>query len=239
VRGAIAAIDPLAWVPVAYPQAIYDEDGGQWISDAEIAETSYIVFPSRRKSERITLWLIVWRVKDKIIVPGQGELFTAWRYHAFITDSTLGLVAAEKQHREHAIIEQVHADLKDSALAHLPWRIVRRERGLVGAGGDRPQPHPRRRVPGQPVPRHSADRHPGGPPDHRARSHRPRLPPHHPPSAAARATPRRLQRLVHRHPRPTTPSLTRTKTGPTRPDRIPRWNSWADQQYPHTRSQTP
>jgi hypothetical protein len=64
--------------------------------------------------------LIVRRVKDKNVVAGQGELFTAWRYHAFITDSTLELVAAEKQHREHAIIEQVNADLKDSTLAHMP-----------------------------------------------------------------------------------------------------------------------
>jgi hypothetical protein len=30
------------------------------------------------------------------------------------------LVQAEKQHREHAIIAQVNADLKDSALAHMP-----------------------------------------------------------------------------------------------------------------------
>jgi hypothetical protein len=29
-------------------------------------------------------------------------------------------VAAETQHRQHAIIEQVNADLKDSALAHMP-----------------------------------------------------------------------------------------------------------------------
>jgi hypothetical protein len=64
--------------------------------------------------------LIVRRVKDKNVVPAQGELFTAWRYHAFITDSALELVQAEKQHREHAIIEQVNADLKDSALAHMP-----------------------------------------------------------------------------------------------------------------------
>jgi hypothetical protein len=65
--------------------------------------------------------LIVRRVKDKNVVPGQGELFTAWRHHAFITDSALQLVAAEKQHREHAIIiEQVNADLKDSAMAHMP-----------------------------------------------------------------------------------------------------------------------
>ncbi|MGH3694302.1 MAG: IS1380 family transposase [Pseudonocardiaceae bacterium] len=120
VRAAIEAIDPAGWVPIAYPHAIYDEASGQWISDAEIAETTYIAFRSRRKSEQITLRLIVRRVKDKNIVPGQGELFTAWRYHAFITDSTLQLVAAEKQHRQHAIIEQVNADLKDSAMAHMP-----------------------------------------------------------------------------------------------------------------------
>jgi Transposase DDE domain group 1 len=29
-------------------------------------------------------------------------------------------VAADKTHRHHAIIEQVHADLKNAALAHLP-----------------------------------------------------------------------------------------------------------------------
>jgi hypothetical protein len=120
VRAAIEAIDPVDWVPIAYPHAIYDEDSGQWISDAEIAETTYTAFRSRPKSEQITLRLIVRRVKDKNVVADQGELFTAWRYHAFITDSTLQLVAAEKQHREHAIIEQVNADLKDSAMAHMP-----------------------------------------------------------------------------------------------------------------------
>jgi hypothetical protein len=120
VRAAIEAIEAGSWVPIAYPHAIYDEDSGQWISDAEIAETTYIAFRSRRKSEQITVRLIVRRVKDKNVALDQGELFTAWRYHAFITDSTLPLEQAEKQHREHAIIEQVNADLKDSALAHLP-----------------------------------------------------------------------------------------------------------------------
>ena len=120
VRAAIKTIDPEGWVPIAYPHAIYDQDSGQWISDAEIAETTYTAFRSRRKSEQITVRLIVRRVKDNNVVAGQGELFTAWRYHAFIIDSALQLAEAEKQHREHAIIEQVNADLKDSALAHLP-----------------------------------------------------------------------------------------------------------------------
>ena len=54
---------------------------------------------------------------------GQGTLFDLWRFHAFFTTAApdmLDTVAADKTHRGHAIIEQVHADLKNSALAHLP-----------------------------------------------------------------------------------------------------------------------
>ena len=54
---------------------------------------------------------------------GQRQLFDVWRFHAFFTTTDpaeLGTVAADKIHRRHAIIEQVHADLKNSALAHLP-----------------------------------------------------------------------------------------------------------------------
>jgi len=54
---------------------------------------------------------------------GQGTLFDVWRFHAFFTTvpaEQLDTVTADKTHRGHAIIEQVHADLKNSALAHLP-----------------------------------------------------------------------------------------------------------------------
>ena len=51
---------------------------------------------------------------------GQATLFDTWRFHAFFTTTDLDTVTADKTHRGHAIIEQVHADLKDSALAHLP-----------------------------------------------------------------------------------------------------------------------
>ena len=51
---------------------------------------------------------------------GQHTLFDTWRFHAFFTTSTLDTVTADKTHRGHAIIEGVHADLKGSALAHLP-----------------------------------------------------------------------------------------------------------------------
>jgi Transposase DDE domain group 1 len=51
---------------------------------------------------------------------GQGELFAAWRYHAVFTDSPQPTLQAETTHRQHAVIEQVHADLKAGPLAHLP-----------------------------------------------------------------------------------------------------------------------
>jgi hypothetical protein len=52
-----------------------------------------------------------------------GLVILTWRFHAFFTttDATVAdKVAADKTHRAHAIIEQVHADLKHSALAHMP-----------------------------------------------------------------------------------------------------------------------
>ena len=50
-------------------------------------------------------------------------LFDSYRHHALFTTTdkqTMGTVAADKTHRGHAIIEQVHADLKAGPLAHLP-----------------------------------------------------------------------------------------------------------------------
>jgi len=42
------------------------------------------------------------------------------RYHAVFIDSPLPMLAAEKDHRAHAVVESVIAELKDDALAHLP-----------------------------------------------------------------------------------------------------------------------
>jgi len=51
---------------------------------------------------------------------GQDELFTSWRHHGFVTNSTLTTVAADETHRDDAIVEQVIAELKDGPLAHAP-----------------------------------------------------------------------------------------------------------------------
>jgi Transposase DDE domain group 1 len=122
IRAAIAAIPEGAWQAIAYPQAIWDDQLGCWVSDAEVAEASYTAFTSKKKELHVTARLIVRRVRDKNpkAAPGQGELFPAWRYHAVFTDSPYELVQAEEQHRGHAIIEQLLADLSDGPLAHLP-----------------------------------------------------------------------------------------------------------------------
>ncbi len=127
VRQAIASIPEDAWTPIRYPDAIFDEAEQRWISDAEVAEVAYTAFTSRRKAEHVSARLIVRRVRRLnpasaavSIGEGQGELFAIYRHHAVLTDSPLSMLDAEADHRRHAVIESVIADLKDSALAHLP-----------------------------------------------------------------------------------------------------------------------
>ncbi len=62
--------------------------------------------------------LVVRRVRP---TPGsQLALFTAWDYHAFVTDRDLPLAEVEADHRRHAVVEQTIAELKSAGLAHLP-----------------------------------------------------------------------------------------------------------------------
>jgi hypothetical protein len=121
IKTAIAAIAEDAWTGITYPGAVFDEQAGGWISDAEIAETGYTAFTSK-KGQAVTARLIVRRVRrlNPKAADGQDELFATWRYHAVFTDSPYTLVQAEEQHRDHAIVEQVNADLIDGPLAHLP-----------------------------------------------------------------------------------------------------------------------
>ena len=94
------------------------------MSDAEVAEIGYAAFASRGKAGQVSARLIVRRVRDAnpdhITRNEQGELFPVWRHHAVFTDSPLPMLTAEADHRRHAIIEQVIADLKSGPLAHLP-----------------------------------------------------------------------------------------------------------------------
>jgi len=139
VQAAISRIPDTTWTPIRYTDAVWDEEGQCWISDAEVAETPFTAFTSRRKAEHISARLVVRRVtrlnprntqRGSTGSTGSGEsvgqaveqavLFETYRYHAFFTDSTLPLLQADTTHRKHAIVEQVIADLKNGPLAHLP-----------------------------------------------------------------------------------------------------------------------
>src|SRR5262249_10471551 len=124
VTAAIASIPEDAWTAIHYPRAVFDDQLGQWVSDAEVAEVPFTAFSSRGKARQVAARLIVRRVRDATLDPlpadAQGELFRVWRHHAVFTDSPLPMLDAEADHRRHAITEQVIADLKNGPLAHLP-----------------------------------------------------------------------------------------------------------------------
>ena len=96
IREAVEAIDEEAWQTIDYP----DE------GEAQIAETSY---RGRR--------LIVRRTR---LLGAQAQLWPDWRHFAFITNRSEEITLVEAEHRDHAVVEQVIADLKDQALAHFP-----------------------------------------------------------------------------------------------------------------------
>ena len=90
IKTAIGTICDDAWEAIEYTDAIYDEESGRWISDAEVAETQFTAFTSRKKSEHITARLVVRRIPElnKQASGGQGTLFEAHRYHAFFRPRT-------------------------------------------------------------------------------------------------------------------------------------------------------
>jgi hypothetical protein len=97
IKEIVAAIDESAWQTVSD----YPTEG-----EAQIAEASY---GERR--------LIVRRTR---LLGAQAELWPDWRHFCFVTSRTDDLAIVESEHRDHAVVEQVIADLKDQALQHFP-----------------------------------------------------------------------------------------------------------------------
>ncbi|MDQ3405044.1 MAG: IS1380 family transposase [Actinomycetota bacterium] len=107
VRRAIDAIPDQAWTPIPY-----------WIDGgADVAETTYTAFAG--SEHEITCRLLVRRVRP---TPGsQLAMDVVFDYHAILTDRDGDLLSVEADHRRHAVVEHVIADLKHHAgLAHLP-----------------------------------------------------------------------------------------------------------------------
>jgi hypothetical protein len=97
IKASVDAIDERAWQTIAD----YPKDG-----EAQIAETTY----GQRR-------LIVRRTR---LLGKQAELWPDWRHFCFVTNRTEELALVEAEHRDHAVVEQVIADLKDQALVHFP-----------------------------------------------------------------------------------------------------------------------
>ncbi len=125
IRQAITTIPDTSWETIEYTDALFDEDTQTWISSAEVAEVPFTAFASKPEVDQVPGRLVVRRIpelnpKKNVDQPG---LFDLHRFHAVFTTADpalLDTVAADKTHRQHAIIEQVNADLKNSALAHMP-----------------------------------------------------------------------------------------------------------------------
>lgn len=48
INGAVATISDSAWHSIKYPNAVFDEDTGTWISKAQVAEVPFTAFSSRK-----------------------------------------------------------------------------------------------------------------------------------------------------------------------------------------------
>ena len=218
VRRAISAIPDTAWTPIHYPNAIWDEQTGELISDAEVAETGHLAFTSRLKAEHVSGRLIVRRVR-RLNPTGnteQGELFSAWRYHAVFTNSPLSMHDAEAAHRGHAINRAGHRRAEERPAGIAALRGVHRQRCLAGPRLDRVQSHPRHRLPGLRPPRPSTARDDPHPADQRARPAGPLGPKTHDASARALALAAGLGAAPRARSRRTSsgPILTSWRTAP-------------------------
>ncbi len=108
VKAAIASIPDDAWVDIDYTLGGF----------AQVAETTY-VGGGQRKKHRRTVRLVVRRTR--LADRAQARLFPEWRHHSFITNRTdLDTTAADRFHREHAVVELAIRELKDGGAAHIP-----------------------------------------------------------------------------------------------------------------------
>ena len=79
----IVGIDEVAWTPIHYPHAIWDDDAGCWITDVEVAETGYTAFAGTR--HQVAARLVVRRIRREPppgLAPGLGEPRLAHRHRA-------------------------------------------------------------------------------------------------------------------------------------------------------------
>jgi hypothetical protein len=237
VTAAITRIPEDAWVGTKYPQAIWEEAEQRWISDAEVAETSYTAFTSRHKGAA--------RHREVDRAPGQAAQPrigasrprravrhppSPRRVHrlSLVDAGRGGLPPGPRDHRAG------HRRPQGRAVGPRPLRELRRQLGVDRAGRDRVQPHPRRRDPGLDPARPSPARDHPCPADQHPRPDRQPGPAPAPAPTPGLALAGRLDRHVRGRLHPTgrrsslTPPPDRTRNDPT-------WKSRADRRLPHAR----
>jgi len=123
IANAINTIPETGWTRIEYPFELVDKDTGEQITTAEVAEVTYTAFTSTPTTQTPATGRLVVRRTLVTTPTSQDPLFATWRYHPFFTTvptSHYDTVEVDLIHRQHAIIEHVNAELKASAVAHLP-----------------------------------------------------------------------------------------------------------------------
>jgi hypothetical protein len=64
VRRAIAATPDTALIKIRYPHAVFNEQLGQWVSHAEVAEVPFTAFTAKPRAQQVPARLILRRVRD-------------------------------------------------------------------------------------------------------------------------------------------------------------------------------
>ena len=129
----IVGIDEVAWTPIRYPHAVWDDDAGCWVTDVEVAETGYTAFAGTR--HQVAARLVVRRIRREP-PPGRDELLPAWGNRALRTDTALSTIDADLTHCAHTLIEQVFADLIDASAGAPAGRFAANGPWLLCAGSN-------------------------------------------------------------------------------------------------------
>jgi hypothetical protein len=178
LRSAIAGIGEDAWTPVRYPGAVYDDELGQWISNAEVAETGYTAFETSRH-----------KVTAGSSYAGSVSSTPPTRAGRAVPDVALPCVpdryrpAHRRSRPDPPRPRHRRAGLRRShrrALGAPAVRSVRRQRRMAQPRRHGPQPAARRQLSDRPALRHGTGRDRPPAPGQHPDPHRPPRPPHHP-----------------------------------------------------------
>ncbi len=134
ITAAIESIDEDAYTPVHYPGSVTDPDTGALLSDAQVAETPYLLRLARGK--KITARLVVRRVKDARFQDTEA-LFPVWRYHPFLTNSELPTAEADITHRPRHHRNHLRRPHRRPTGSCPIWAVCRQLR-LAGLRGHHP-----------------------------------------------------------------------------------------------------